>query len=206
MEFPFGIVLFANQLAAGRAAAALIAVVALALTGGAWQWQSSKNNMLNRVSALDPGSRDIVDPNGQFGDENFLIVGVDSRFGQNGDMGAGTTADAGGARSDTVMLVNIPANRKRVVAVSFPRDLAINPMQCEAWNAETGEYGPLYNDRTQTYGPDKVYTETKLNSAYAVGGPKCLVKVIQKLSGLSVNRFMAVDFAGFSKMVCMSTA
>ncbi len=48
---------------------------------------------------------------------------------------------------------------------------------------------------------DEVYTETKLNSAYAVGGPKCLVKVIQKLSGLSVNRFMAVDFAGFSKMV-----
>ena len=51
------------------------------------------------------------------------------------------------------------------------------------------------------YGPDEVYTETKLNSAYSFGGPKCLVKVIQKLSGLSINRFMAVDFAGFSKMV-----
>ena len=51
------------------------------------------------------------------------------------------------------------------------------------------------------YGPDEVYTETKLNSAYAFGGPKCLVKVIQKLSGLSINRFMAVDFSGFSKMV-----
>ena len=186
---------------AGRAAAALIAVSALALTGGAWQWQSSKNNMLNRVSALDLGSRDIVDPNAQFGDENFLIVGVDSRFGENSDMGAGDTEDAGGARSDTVMLVNIPANRKRVVAVSFPRDLAITPMQCEAWNPETGEYGPLYDEETGSYGPDEVYTETKLNSAYSFGGPKCLVKVIQKLSGLSVNRFMAVDFAGFAKMV-----
>jgi LCP family protein required for cell wall assembly len=186
---------------AGRAAAALIAASALALTGGAWQWQSSKNNMLNKVSALDPDSRDILDPNAQFGDENFLIVGVDSRFGQNSDMGAGNTEDAGGSRSDTVMLVNIPANRKRVVAVSFPRDLAITPMQCEAWNPETGEYGPLYDEQTQTYGPEEVYTETKLNSAYSVGGPKCLVKVIQKLSGLSVNRFMAVDFAGFAKMV-----
>jgi LCP family protein required for cell wall assembly len=186
---------------AGRAATALIAVSALALTGGAWQWQSSKNNMLNRVAALDPDSRDILDPNAQFGDENFLIVGVDSRFGQNSDMGAGNTDDAGGSRSDTVMLVNIPANRKRVVAVSFPRDLAITPIQCEAWNPETGEYGPLYDEETQTYGPDEVYTETKLNSAYSVGGPKCLVKVIQKLSGLSVNRFMAVDFAGFAKMV-----
>jgi LCP family protein required for cell wall assembly len=186
---------------AGRAAAALIAVLALALTGGAWQWQATKNSMLNRVSALDLGSRDILDPNAQFGDENFLIVGVDSRFGENSDMGAGDTEDAGGSRSDTVMLVNIPANRKRVVAVSFPRDLAITPMQCEAWNPETGDYGPLYDEETGTYGPDEVYTETKLNSAYSVGGPKCLVKVIQKLSGLSVNRFMAVDFAGFSKMV-----
>ncbi|MDT5332710.1 MAG: hypothetical protein QOF31_4007, partial [Mycobacterium sp.] len=182
-----------KTMAAGRAAAALIAVVALALTGGAWQWQSSKNNMLNKVSALDPNSRDILDPTAQFGDENFLIVGVDSRYGENSGMGAGDTQDAGGTRSDTVMLVNIPANRKRVVAVSFPRDLAITPMQCEPWNPETHEYGPLYDNQTGSSGPDKVYTETKLNSAYAFGGPKCLVKVIQKLSGLSVNRFMAVD-------------
>jgi LCP family protein required for cell wall assembly len=186
---------------AGRAAAATMAVLALALTGGAWQWQSSKNSMLNRISALDQGSRDIVDPNAQFGDENFLIVGVDSRAGANLEMGAGTPEDAAGARSDTVMLVNIPANRERVVAVSFPRDLEIEPIQCEPWNPETGEYGPLYDEETGTYGPDEVYTEYKLNSAYAVGGPKCLVKVVQKLSGLSVNRFMAVDFAGFSKMV-----
>src|SRR6202008_1979325 len=186
---------------AGRAAAAMIAVSALALTGGAWQWQSSKNNMLNRVSALDLGSRDILDPNAQFGDENFLIVGVDSRFGENSDMGAGDTADAGGSRSDTVMLVNIPANRKRVVAVSFPRDLAITPMQCEAWNPDTGKYGPIYDPKTKTWGPKMVYTETKLNSAFAFGGPKCLVKEIQKLSGLNINRFIAVDFSGFAKMV-----
>lgn len=190
-----------KAMVAGRAVAAVGAVLALTLTGGAWQWQSVKNNMLNKVSALDQGSRDIIDPNAQFGDENFLIVGVDSRIGENSAMGAGDTEDAGGARSDTVMLVNIPANRERVVAVSFPRDLAITPMECEPWNPETGEYGPLYDEETGTYGPDEVYTETKLNSAYSYGGPKCLVKVIQKLSGLSINRFMAIDFAGFAKMV-----
>ncbi|KAA0082459.1 LytR family transcriptional regulator [Mycolicibacterium sp. P9-64] len=185
----------------GRVAAALIAICALAITGAAWQWQSAKNRSLNRVSALDPNSRDILDPNAQYGDENFLIVGVDSRIGQNSDMGAGDTEDAAGARSDTVMLVNIPADRKRVVAVSFPRDLAITPIKCEPWNAETGAYGPIYDEDTESYGPDEVYTETKLNSAYSFGGPKCLVKVIQKLSGLSINRFMAVDFSGFAKMV-----
>ncbi|OKH72733.1 transcriptional regulator [Mycobacterium sp. SWH-M1] len=185
----------------GRVVAALVAVLALVLTGGAWQWQSSKNNLLNRVSALDPDSRDIVDPNAQFGDENFLIVGTDTRIGDNSEMGAGTTEDAAGARSDTVMLVNIPANRKRVVAVSFPRDLKIEPMKCEVWNPETRQYGPIYDEDTVSWGPEEAYTEYKLNSAFAVGGPKCLVKVIQKLSGLHVNRFMAVDFAGFSKMV-----
>ena len=186
---------------AGRAAAALLSVLALLLTGAAWQWSTSKDNRLKFVSALDPDSRDILDPNAQFGDENFLIVGVDSRFGENAGMGAGDTEEAGGARSDTVMLVNIPANRERVVAVSFPRDLAIKPMLCDAWDPQTGKYGPVYDEKTGTYGPEQVYTETKLNSAYSFGGPKCLVKVIQKLSGLSINRFMAIDFAGFAKMV-----
>ena len=190
-----------SVLLAGRSIAAVFAVLALVLTGGAWQWTSSKNNRLNTIAALDPNSRDIVDPKAQFGDENFLIVGVDSRYGENSDMGAGNTEDAGGARSDSVILVNIPASRKRVVAVSFPRDLAITPMQCEAWDASNGKYGPVYDEETGTYGPDQVYTETKLNSAYSFGGPKCLVKVIQKISGLSINRFMAVDFAGFAKMV-----
>jgi LCP family protein required for cell wall assembly len=185
----------------GRLAAATIAAAALAMTGGAWQWSTTKNHRLNTVSALDQHSQDIVDPNAQYGDEDFLIVGIDSRAGANGSMGAGGTEDAGGARSDTIMLVNIPANRKRVVAVSFPRDLAITPIQCEAWSPDTWEYGPLFDPDTKKYGSKNVYTETKLNSTFAFGGPKCLVKEIQKLSGLSINRFIAVDFAGFAKMV-----
>ena len=189
------------MLLAARSLAALFAALALALTGGAWQWSTSKNSRLNNISALDPQSRDIVDPNGQYGDEDFLIVGMDSRAGANANMGAGDTQDAEGTRSDTVMLVNIPANRKRVVVVSFPRDLAITPMQCEAWNPETGKYGPLYDQKTGKFGPRMVYTETKLNSTFSFGGPKCLVKEIQKLSGLSINRFIAIDFVGFARMV-----
>ena len=189
------------MLVAGRLVVATVAAAALAMTGGAYQWSMSKNHRMNTVSALDLGSRDIVDPNAQFGDEDFLVVGMDSRAGANGEMGAGGTEEAGGARSDTIMLVNIPANRKRVVAVSFPRDLAITPVQCEAWNPDTGEYGPLYDSDTKKWGSRYVYTETKLNSTFSFGGPKCLVKEIQKLSGLSINRFIAVDFAGFAKMV-----
>ncbi|ORA59423.1 LCP family protein [Mycobacteroides franklinii] len=174
----------------GRSIAAVVAVCSLTLTGGAWQWSNAKNSRLNHVEALDPNSRDIRDPNGQYGDENFLIIGVDTRAGANSAMGAGDTSDAEGTRSDTIMLVNIPANRKRVAVVSFPRDLAIQPTLCDVWNEDS-----------KAYGPDKAYTETKLNSAFAFGGPKCLVKVIQKISGLNINRFLGVDFAGFSKIV-----
>ncbi len=189
------------MLLAGRSVAALFAVLALVLTGGAWQWSTSKNSHLNTVSALDPDSADIVDPSGQYGDENFLVAGLDSRLGDNANMGAGDADDAGGARSDSVMLVNIPASRKRVVAVSFPRDLAITPIQCEAWNPDTGKYGPITDPKTGITGPRMIYTETKLNSAFSLGGPKCLVKEIQKLSGLNINRFIAIDFVGFARMV-----
>ena len=188
-------------LLAARSAAVLIAVSALAVTGAAWQWQSAKNKLLNTIVALDPNSSDIRDPGAQNGDENFLIIGVDSRIGANGEMGAGDTSVAEGARSDTIMLVNIPANRKRVVAVSFPRDLAIAPMNCQAWDPETGKYGPVYDKTNDEWSDNERLTTSKLNSAYALGGPKCLVKVIQKISGLAINRFMAVDFAGFSAMV-----
>jgi len=190
-----------RALLAARTAAVLIAVSALAVTGAAWQWQSAKNKLLNTIAALDPNSSDIRDRNAQNGDENFLIIGVDSRIGVNGQMGAGDTSVAQGVRSDTIMLVNIPASRNRVVAVSFPRDLAITPMNCQAWDPETGKYGPVYDQNTDEWSDNERLTTAKLNSAYALGGPKCLVKVIQKISGLAINRFMAVDFAGFSAMV-----
>jgi len=184
-----------------RIAAALIAISALAVTGAAWQWQSAKNKLMNTIAALDPNSSDIRDPGAQNGDENFLIVGVDSRIGANSEVGAGNTSMVEGARADTIMLVNIPANRERVVAVSFPRDLAITPMKCQAWDPATAKYGPVYDENTAEWSDNERYISTKLNSAYALGGPKCLVKVIQKISGLAINRFMAVDFAGFSTMV-----
>jgi LCP family protein required for cell wall assembly len=41
----------------------------------------------------------------------------------------------------------------------------------------------------------------KLNTAYMVGGPKCVTKLVQQLSGLAVNHFVGIDFHGFKDMV-----
>lgn len=178
--------------AAGRTIAALTAVATLVLTGAGWNYLRATDKGFTKVQALDVGSHDIVDPGGQLGDENFLIAGTDSRAGANSEVGAGTTDDVEGARSDTVMLVNIPASRKRVVVVSFPRDLDVTRPVCEGWD----------NDRAQYTGSDyPSVIGDKLNGTYALGGPKCLTKVIQKLSGLKINHFVGLDFAGFESMV-----
>ena len=176
----------------GRVAAALIAVLALAMTGAAWQWQATKNHNLNKVAALDPDSRDIVDPGAQYGDENFLIVGTDSRAGANGEVGAGTEAEVEGARSDVMMVVHIPADRSRVVVVNFPRDLEVDRPACKSWDNAAGSYTD-----EDVWPADAV----KLNSIYQLGGPKCLVRVIQRLTGLRIGHFVGTDFAGFEKMV-----
>ena len=83
------------------------------------------------------------------------------------------------------MLVNIPASRRRVVAVSFPRDLGVTRR-----SARAGNTGKTAGD-TRPASSTPVYTGDKLNATYALGGPKCLTKVLQKLSGLKINHFMA---------------
>ena len=40
-----------------------------------------EQHRMNSSPRWTPTPRDIVDPNAQYGDENFLIVGVDSRYG-----------------------------------------------------------------------------------------------------------------------------
>ncbi len=176
----------------GRTTVAMFAVMALLLTGIVWGYLRSTDNGFAQVAALDEDSTDVVDPIGQTGDETYLIVGTDTRAGTNGQIGAGTVEDAEGARSDTVMLVNIPANRERVVAVSFPRDLDVTRPVCQGWDNDTATYTNETFDSAEG---------DKLNATYALGGPKCLVKVIQKMSGLKIGHFVGMDFSGFESMV-----
>lgn len=178
--------------AAGRALVAFAAVMSLAFTGIIWGYLRSTEGKFEQIAALDTESTDIVDAGGQTGDETYLIVGTDTRAGASGELGAGTVEDAEGARADTVMLVNIPADRSRVVAVSFPRDLDVERPICRGWDNGSGTY------------TDETYPAAdgdKLNATYALGGPKCLVKVIQKMSGLKIGHFVGMDFAGFESMV-----
>ncbi|WP_040833259.1 LCP family protein [Nocardia brevicatena] len=177
---------------AGRGVVAFLAALALLITGGAWSYLQATNNSFTQVSALDENTENVIDANAQLGDENYLLVGTDTRAGANGELGAGTIEDAEGARADTTMLVHIPENRQRVVVVSFPRDLDVTRPECARWDNEKPGY------------LDEIYPSAmgdKLNAVYALGGPKCLVSTIQKLTGSTINHFIGIDFAGFETMV-----
>ncbi|WP_278264709.1 LCP family protein [Nocardia sp. AG03] len=177
---------------AGRVSLTFMAVLALVITGGGWSYLQATNSGFTQVSALDGSTDDVLDGDMQLGDENYLIVGTDTRAGLNAGVGAGTVEDAEGARADTVMLVHIPENRSRVVVVSFPRDLDVSRPQCTAWDNDKGDYT---NEKVAPFIGDK------LNAVYAAGGPRCLVDVVRKMSGLNIGHFIGIDFAGFEAMV-----
>lgn len=182
----------------GRVLVALACVLTLVGTGYVWNALAidSKWNTTAAINANDPNIRN---KGAQTGDENYLIVGTDSRAGVNGKIGGGDSTTIEGIRSDTILLVNIPADRSRVVAVSWPRDLQVDRPECEQWDANTG----TYPDDPSTGKPVVVPAESdvKLNSIYAIGGPSCLVKTLTKISGLYINHFIGMDFEGFEKVV-----
>nr|WP_286900763.1 LCP family protein [Thermocrispum sp.] len=179
-------------LLAGKAAAATLAVLIFLAAGAAWGMKTWYDSKFTEVSALDQESKDIKNKAAQVGDENFLILGSDSRVGAPKGAGIGTEETVKGARSDTIMIAHLPKERDRAVLVSFPRDLEITRPECHRWNYKTGEYS------------DEVVPETpqvKLNTAYAEGGPRCVIKWVQKMTGMRMTRFVGIDFAGFKEMV-----
>ncbi|GAA4895808.1 LCP family protein [Actinomycetospora straminea] len=171
------------------AACAVLVVVVCGLGWGAASWVEAA---VRQIGALDPNSSAIQDAAAQVGDQNFLVVGSDTRAGAPASEDAGDTADVPGARTDTIMIVHVPEDRSGVIVVSFPRDLEITRPACERWDPVTGAYTP------QVLPPAP---RVKLNSAYAAGGPRCVTRTVQELSGLAINRFLGVDFQGFQGMV-----
>jgi LCP family protein required for cell wall assembly len=177
---------------AGKVFAAVAAILVFIASAAAWGFKSYIESSAQNVDALDPDSAAIQDAAAQRGDENFLLVGSDTRSGAKAEEGVGDEGSIVGARSDTVMIAHIPKNRERVVVVSFPRDLEVTRPACEGWDPKTGKATGEQHPPAE---------QVKLNTAYQVGGPKCVTKLVQELSGLAVNHFVGIDFHGFKDMV-----
>jgi LCP family protein required for cell wall assembly len=121
--------------------------------------------------------------------QNILVIGSDTRFGQGNGYGKGFVTD----QSDTLMIVHIPADRKWAEVMSIPRDSWVNIPSCEMGN-----------------GRRSAPTQFKINEAFATGnldgnhtalGVACTVKTIEQDTGIYIDHFVVINFAGFKDMV-----
>ncbi|MFG2119734.1 LCP family protein [Streptomyces sp. NPDC048710] len=117
------------------------------------------------------------------GSENILVLGSDSRSGSNKKLGGGT--DDGSARSDTAMIVHVYKGHKKAGVVSIPRDTLIDRPECTDTNGTThpAASGVMFNE------------------AYSTGGAACTVKTVESLTGIRMDHYLEVDFAGFQKLI-----
>ncbi|WP_328299003.1 LCP family protein [Streptomyces sp. NBC_00435] len=115
------------------------------------------------------------------GAQNILLIGSDSRSGAGN---ARYGQDGGTQRSDTTILLHLPADRKSATAVSIPRDLMAEVPAC------------LKRDGTRT-------TEqfAQFNWAFEWGGAACTIRTVEALTGIRIDHHMLLDFSGFKKMV-----
>jgi LCP family protein required for cell wall assembly len=107
---------------------------------------------------------------------NILVAGLDERAGltkqQQARLHVGS--NQGELDTDTLMLVHVPADHRFVRVVSLPRDSWVN---------------------IPGHGMNKI------NSALGLGGPQLMVQTIERLTGLTINDYVEVNFLGFVKVI-----
>lgn len=123
---------------------------------------------------------------------NLLVVGTDSRQGQDPDFG--NEDDVEGIRADSTMLIHISTDRSRIHVVSIPRDLLVDVPACVRADGSVSE--PVDNtmfNSSMTVGA---------NWGYDIGsGAACTVSTVERLSGLTIDAFAVVDFTGFIAII-----
>lgn len=113
---------------------------------------------------------------------NLMLVGVDNDPTQSSQ----TYGKRGGAiLNDVNILLHVSADHKSATAVSIPRDMVVPFPAC------TSEDGK---------GTSSPASGLPINSAYSYGGLKCVVDVVQKLSGLDIPFAGVVTFDGVVKL------
>ena len=106
---------------------------------------------------------------------NVLLAGVDLRSGLTpAQQRVLHVGDVPSSNSDTLMLIHIAADRSSVTVVSLPRD---------SWVLIPG------------HGMDKI------NAAFGLGGPRLTVSTVERVTGLTINDFIQVNFLGFVKVI-----
>ncbi|MFC7310424.1 LCP family protein [Streptomyces monticola] len=154
----------------------LLAVV-LATPAGTYAWAE---NRLNRD--VDLGAYGHRPPPGA--GTTYLIVGSDSRAGltagQQQDLHTGAVS---GRRTDSMILLHTGASGATMV--SLPRD---------SWVTVPSYVRPSTGKRSGR-------VKNKLNAAFADGGPELLARTVEFNTGLRIDHYAEIGFAGFVNIV-----
>ncbi|WP_117668208.1 LCP family protein [Micromonospora sp. MW-13] len=153
-----------------------VAVLVLALLGGAGAWLYTRN-LNNDLARTDPfseltGGRPAKAVDGAL---NILLVGSDSR-----DPDAPVDQQSQW-RADTIIVMHIPADHKSAYLVSIPRDL----------------YVPIPENAQSECGSGQ---RAKINAAFAFGGLPLAVKTVECFTDVRIDHVLAIDFAGFKQV------
>ncbi|MER6048706.1 LCP family protein [Streptomyces sp. NPDC001793] len=155
-------------------------VLLLVVPAGAFAWADGK--LRNTVDLGTSGQDDRDDRTGK--GTNYLLVGSDSREGlTDQEKQQLHTGSADGRRTDSMILLHTGA--AGTTMVSLPRD---------SWLTVPAYTSPMTGKR---HAP----TPHKLNASFAIGGPKMLVNTIEHNTGLTIDHYVEVGFAGFVNLV-----
>jgi LCP family protein required for cell wall assembly len=135
------------------------------------------SSSVHRDNLIAPGARH-GDTSGSslVGPLNFLLVGSDARAKNPG----------AGARSDTIIIVHVPATLDRAYLISIPRDLRVNI--------------PAMPDVDFGGRLDKINASFQYGGEGA-GGIQLLSATLTQLIGVKFDGAAVVDFGGFDKVV-----
>ena len=148
-----------------------------------------------RSTATDPTATDAAVAPQVYEPENILLLGSDTRAGDNGDTPTPTHSTEG---DRPVRHADDRARQRRPAAHHGHLHPARPPRRCSSVQGlERRHHGRCSDDDF----PISEGERWKITNAYAVGGPACTVKAVQQLTGLKIDRVIGIDFLGFKTMV-----
>jgi LCP family protein required for cell wall assembly len=114
---------------------------------------------------------------------NVLVMGSDDRDAEGNNI---DNQELGSSdRSDTTILFHLSADRERAYGISIPRDSLVTRPGCKDEDGDPVPGG----------------TDVMWNEAFALAGPGCTIRQLEQLTGIFVDHYVVVDFAGFEGMV-----
>ena len=120
---------------------------------------------------------------------NILVYGSDSRAGLTPhEQYILRTGDDQTDNTDTIMIVHISPGRHGVTVMSIPRDTMVPVYECDSGPGYTGQQAD----------PD---SEVIINSLLQIGGPTCLWKTVEQVTGIRIDHFIGIGMLGFVKVV-----